>query len=315
MVLPEIIQNEMARADEVLRSLAGEAVDTLTVKSLSAEDAPFLGQIVSKLSPMIGNLLERRIIQILDQSTDDSGHGMHWRRQDPGFPDAMLIDSVGQSTNAGYEVKAWYALSTELTGRFRESQNLLRPRNVRLVIIAWCMSHLVYGVPQILDVLAVPGIEVAASRDNHYHKPPDYLIVEPGDTTARTRNLQQTNVNGYKLQDQSRLLEAQQIVQKHPGRLSEPPSAPAQSLAQELMATFPYRLDTNFAKIDRVDNLDIENFKARVLTRTMRGRSMSEWTRVLKDLNGDRGPAAEAAAASIIQNVYDSLLEVTKAYH
>jgi hypothetical protein len=306
-VADEIIQAEMARADEILLSLTGETVDTLSVNSLSADDAPFLGQIVSKLSPMIGNLLERRIIQILDQRADISGHGMHWIRQDPGFPDALLVDSWGQSTNAGYEVKAWYALSTELTGRFRESQNLLRPRNVRLVIIAWCMSHLVYGVPQILKVLTVPGIEVAASRDIHYHNPPDYLIVEPGDTTARTRNLQQTNVNGHKLQDQGRLAEARRIVGTHPGRLAEPPSPLAQSLVQELMASFPYRLDTNFAKIDRVDNPDIEEFKAQVLNSTTRDRSMTAWTRILRDLNGDRGTQAEMAAAEIIQNVYDSL--------
>jgi len=306
-VSAELIQAEMSRADGVLLSLAGETVNTLSVNSLSADDAPFLGQIVSKLSPMIGNLLERRIIQILDQRAEVSGHGMHWVRQDPGFPDALLVDSLGNSTNAGYEVKAWYALSTELTGRFRESQNLLRPRNVRLVIVAWCMSHLVYGVPQILDVLTVPGIEVAASRDAHYHNPPDYLIVEPGDTTARTRNLQQTNVNGYKLQDQSRLLEARQIVEGHAGRLAEPPSPQAQSLVQELMASFPYRLDTNFAKIDRVDNPDIESFKARVLGTAIRGRSMSAWTRVLRDLNGDRGSQSEIAASQIIRDVYDSL--------
>ena len=307
MVSAEIIQAEMARADEILHSLAGETVDTLSVNSLSADDAPFLGQIVSKLSPMIGNLLERRIIQILDQKAEVSGHGMHWRRQDPGFPDAVLVGSDESNTNAGYEVKAWYALSTELTGRFRESQNLLRSRNIRLVLIAWCMSHLVYGVPQILDVLTVPGIEVAASRDAHYHNPPDYLIVEPGDTTARTRNLQQTNVSGYKLQDQSRLMEARQIVERHPGRLVQPPSPQAQSLVQELMASFPYRLDTNFAKIDRVDNPDIERFKRQILNMAIRGRSMAAWTRVLRDLNGDRSEQAEKVAAEVIQNVYDSL--------
>ena len=158
-----------------------------------------------------------------------------------------------------------------------------------------------------MRVLAVPGIEVAASRDSHYHNPPDYLIVEPGDTTARTRNLQQTNVNDYKLQDQSRLLEAQQIVQRHPGRLAEPSSSQAQSLVQDLMASFPYRLDTNFAKIDRVDNPDIENFKARVLAMTIRDRSLATWTRILRDLNGDRGAGPQTAAASIIQRVYNSL--------
>ena len=34
----------------------------------------------------------------------------------------------------------------------------------------------------------------------HYHKPPDYLVFEPEDTSERTANLQQTNTNGYKLQ-------------------------------------------------------------------------------------------------------------------
>lgn len=44
------------------------------------------------------------------------------------------------------------------------------------------------------------GRSVAEARDNHYHNPPDYLVIEPEDTTSRTRNLQQTNTNGYKFQ-------------------------------------------------------------------------------------------------------------------
>lgn len=56
---------------------------------------------------MIGNLLEARIIQLLDQSAEGNGHGMHWLRQDPA---AILVDSNGVSTETVYEVKAWYAL-------------------------------------------------------------------------------------------------------------------------------------------------------------------------------------------------------------
>jgi hypothetical protein len=299
------IAREMRDADELLRSLAGESIDTLAVNSLEAEDAPFLGLVVSKLSPIIGNLLERRIIQLLDRETD---HGMSWVRQDPGFPDALLLDERGRSTEAGYEVKAWYALSTELTGRFRESQNLLAPRDVRVVVIAWCMSHIVYGVPMILDVLTVDGREVASGRDEHYHKPPDYLIVEPGDTAARTRNLQQTNVNGYKLQETSaaRLLEARMFAQRHPGRLSPPHTPEAQELGQELMSRYPYRLDTNFAKIDRIDNRDIERFKARVLGLSVRSRSVRSWAALLKDLNAV-APTPRRRAEEVIKAVYEDL--------
>lgn len=294
----------MANADEMLLSLAGEDIDTLSVNSLEAEDAPFLGLVVSKLSPIIGNLLERRIIQLLDR---ESEHGMRWIRQDPGFPDALLVDREGKSTEAGYEVKAWYALSTELTGRFRESQNLLEPRNVRVVIIAWAMSHVVYGRPRILDVLTVDGSSVAYSRDRHYHKPPGYLIVEPGDTSLRTRNLQQTNVNGYKLQEASaeRLLEAELFVHGHPGRDALPHTAEAQSMCQDLMNKFSYRLDTNFAKIDRIDNEEIERFKSKVLSMQMRSRTMKQWASLLKQLNGT-GPS-QRKAAEVMQAVYDEL--------
>lgn len=51
VVDPEIVAAEIARADDLLQSLIGEAVDTLTVKSLGADEGPFLGRIVSKLSP------------------------------------------------------------------------------------------------------------------------------------------------------------------------------------------------------------------------------------------------------------------------
>lgn len=295
---------EMARAEAALTRLVGEEVDTLTVNSLDVEDAPFLGQIVSKLSPMIGNLLERRIIQILDE---DAEHGMHWIRQDPGFPDALLVDSKHNSVEAGFEVKAWYVFSTELTGRFRESRNLLEGRDVRLVVVAWAMSHIVYGVPKVLGVLVEPAVNVAESRDTHYHKPPSYLIVEPNDTTSRTLNLQQTNVNGYKLQETGTArIEAaiQKVANSERGPL--PNSPLEQELAQALMSSFSYRLDTNFAKIDRIDNDGIERFKTQILRGYFRDKQVSAWVRILRNLNSNKESDREAAAV-VIQSVYDSL--------
>lgn len=82
-------------------------------------------------------------------------------------------------------------------------------------MLAWLPEHIIYGKPYILDVVAVSGATVAHARDTHYHNPPDYLVLEPEDTTERTRNLQQTNTNGYKLQttDHAELAEASRIVQ------------------------------------------------------------------------------------------------------
>lgn len=297
---------EMARAEDALLSLGGEAVPALTVHSLKTEDAPFLGRIVSKLSPMIGNLLEARLIELLDE---DALPGFRWIRQDPGFPDAALIQPDGMMSGMGYEVKAWYVLSTELTGRFRESANLLAARGVRVVIVAWMLDHVVFGTPKVLDVITVAGQSVAEYRDRHYHNPPAYITVEPGDTTARTRNLQQTNVNGYRLQetDAARLTEAARFARHHEGYGRDPHSLEAQRLSRDLMNRFNYRLDTNFAKIDRIDHPDIEAFKARVLGFEFEGRTVVRWVRILKALNDETNEAARNDAEVVIKGVYGSL--------
>jgi len=301
-----LIEQEMLRAELLLQSLVGRTIETLTVNSLGIEDAPFLGSVISKLSPIIGNLLERKIRELIEK---DSENGLRWQRQDPDFPDVVLVDRDGKSTHAGYEVKAWYALSTELTGRFRESYNLLDGHKIKVVIVAWVMSHIVYGSPLIIGVLPVDASSIATQRDKHYHKPPQYLTVEPRDTTARTRNLQQTNVNGYRIQEnnQERLAEAQNIVNGHPGRLVSPHMTEAQSLNTELMSRFAYRLDTNFAKVDRVDHPDIEHFKTSVLNHGERGRNITQWANILKELNDSSKPSVQMKAAEVIKSVYDTL--------
>jgi len=135
------------------------------------------------------------------------------------------------------------------------------------------------------------------------------LTVEPRDTRERTRNLQQTNVNGYRLQtsDPQVLSEAQEVVSRHPGRMAAPHSADAQALIEELMNRFPYRLDTNFAKIDRIDHPEVEGFKRATLGQTVRGRPLQEWARLLGDLNDEDRPLVQAKAAATIQAIYDEL--------
>lgn len=47
------------------------------------------------------------------------------------------------------------------------------------------------------------------------------------------------------------------------------------------MSKFPYRLDTNFAKIDRIVHPEIEAFKKRVLSSEVHGMSVREWAQIL----------------------------------
>lgn len=138
-------------------------------------------------------------------------------------------------------------MATEITARFKDSQNHFANDNTHVAMLAWLPEHLIYGKPYIIDVCVSSGKSVAEARDNHYHNPPGYIVIEPLDTGARTRNLQQTNTSGYKFQGaQDEFDKAKQLVESWgPDRRKYKPCADYQLLVRELMAKFSYRLDTN----------------------------------------------------------------------
>lgn len=121
-------------------------------------------------------------------------------------------------------------------------------------------------------------------------------MLEPGDTTARTSNLQQTNTNGYKFQGTpEQLKEAQELVGKWGSEGEEyRPTAEYQELLSKLIARFPYRLDTNFAKMDRIVHTEIEAFKEHVYKTEFHGRSIGAWNRLIS--KGDDSVVRRALA-------------------
>ena len=54
-----------------------------------------------------------------------------------------------------------------------------------------------------------------------------------------------------------------------------------QAKLRQLFARFPYRLDTNYAKMDRIEHAGIEAFKESIGKREFHGMSVNEWTRIL----------------------------------
>lgn len=109
------------------------------------------------------------------------------------------------------------------------------------------------------------------------------MVVEPNDTSARTSNLQQTNTNGYKFQgSKEQFVIAERLVNSWgPAGVKYSHTGQCQTRVQELMSKFPYRLDTNFAKTDRIVHAEIEAFKKRVLSSTLHGMTIQEWARLL----------------------------------
>jgi len=271
-----------------MTQLAGHEFDLLTVaKPISPDAAVNLAKVISKLSPLLGNLIEFNTVEYLNEKKEFEGFG-RWLRQDPGFPDAVFDGSI--LPRPGFEIKAWFPLATEITARFKDSQNDFIDDNTYVAMIAWLPEHLIYGKPYILDVVVVSGSSVARARDDHYHNPPDYLVVEPQDTTARTRNLQQTNTNGFKWQGtREQFQEAVKIVANwpHGGRKYEP-TPQYQELLQQLLNRYTYRLDTNYAKMDRIVHKGIEDFISRVMNTRVNGMSVKQWSRILSSEDDDR---------------------------
>ena len=268
-----------------MMSLAGTVFDVLTIsKPQSSEEAANLAKIVSKLSPLMGNLIEFKVAEYLNSSGLVNCEG-RWIRQDPGFPDIILDGSLQPAP--GLEIKAWFPLATEITGRFKDSQNRFRNDEVDLAILAWVPEYIFWGKPKIIDVCVVSGRSVAKARDKHYHNPPHYIVLEPEDTTSRTSNLQQTNTNGYVMQDSQPqdIEKANAIVASWGVNGKEYRTDRSyQNMLKQLQGVIKYRLDTNYAKIDRIEHSAIEAFKREVMRKTFFGRTIKGWGDIVNDL-------------------------------
>ncbi|MGD0498313.1 MAG: hypothetical protein ABSC23_07745 [Bryobacteraceae bacterium] len=300
-------QEVLTVASAHLTSLAGRTFDVLTVaKPVSPDAAVNLSRIISKLSPLLGNLIEFNTVEFLNSKDEFEGFGL-WRRQDPGFPDTVFIGAV--EPTPGFEIKAWFPLATEITARFKDSQSRFINDNTYIAMLAWLPEHLIYGKPCIIDVCVAHGKSVAEARDNHYHNPPDYLVLEPEDTKARTRNLQQTNTNGLKFQGPPAEFErAREIVASWgPDGRAYKPTREYQQLLQSLRGQFNYRLDTNYAKMDRIVHAGIEEFKRRVDATTVNGLQVAQWKRVLafEDTNEARRTEKESRLRECLETYLD----------
>lgn len=270
-------------AEKVLKSLIGHTFDVLSIsKPPDQEYAIFLSKINSKLSSIIGNMIEEKMANHLNEKSEFNKMGK-WIRQDPGFPDNIFVSDELTSI-PGIEVKAWLPFSTEITGRFKISQNLLENDNTVLALVVWMPEYILHGRPQILDILIEPASKVAESRDNHYFNPPNYILNEPLDTTARSINLQQQNVEGYVFQgDHRQLKQAKEIVDDLKLDMSKyPPSEDLLLSLNQLRQKFNYRLDTNFAKINRINNKNINKFKKKVFKIEKFSKPISFWKNISK---------------------------------
>ncbi|MBM7842661.1 hypothetical protein [Herpetosiphon giganteus] len=299
----------LTQATNQINQMIGHRFDVLDIsKPISTAAALNLLKIISKLSPLIGNLIEFNIVEMLNKHNQFSNLGS-WIRQDPGFPDAIFQSGITPSP--GFEIKAWFPLSTEITARFKDSATHFQAQNIYMILIAWVPEYLVYGKPKILDIAIIEGGSIARSRDLHYHNPPDYLLLEPNDTTHRSRNLQQTTVNGYKWQGTSEEFQAAaEIVETWGQEGLEYNSSPIiQQQYRQLINRYPYRLDTNFAKIDRIRHPEIETFKRQIYQTQLHGLTIQAWSRLFTTNMADQIRTVFQQQLNLKEDAATSVLE------
>lgn len=272
-------------ATNALINLKGHSIDVLAVSQpKDIQGAIEISKIVSKLSPIIGNLIEYAITRHLNE-VYNWPDGCRWIRQDPGFPDAILSGMA--DIDPGIEVKTWFPLATEITARFRDSQNHFQANQIKVVVVCWMLESVLAGQPKVIDIWIGDALDIAKARDSHYHNPPYYIVMEPEDTRSRTRNLQQTNCNGLIFQGNSeQLAVAIELVNSWGENAKQyRPDRDYQSRLRQLTARCPYRLDTNFAKLDRIVLSPLEEFKTNVLKSVYAGRTIRSWSKAINSNN------------------------------
>lgn len=269
-------------ASTYLNHLRGKKFNIIDIaKPISPEAAINLVKIISKLSPLVGNMIEFNTCDYLNKQEGFTDYG-RWIRQDPGFPDNIFLSNIYPTP--GFEIKAWFPLATEITARFKDSQNHFLEDQTYVALLAWLPEFLIFGKPQIIGIKIISGGLIAQARDMHYHNPPNYIVLEPEDTKSRTINLQQTNTNGYIFQGNLKQYnEAKKMVDSWGvGKNKYFPTPEYQNILRSLLYNFPYRLDTNFAKMNRIQQLDINEFKQEIYNTSFKGLKIGEWRDLLK---------------------------------
>ena len=84
-------QEVLTLASAHLQGLSGHVFGVLTLSNpISPDAAVNLSKVVSKLSPLLGNLIEFNTVEFLNNQPEYQGLGT-WKRQDPGFPDTIFV--------------------------------------------------------------------------------------------------------------------------------------------------------------------------------------------------------------------------------
>lgn len=278
----------------------GRAIDILTVNKCDEDAVIEFLKNMSKLSSLISVQIETRALKHIrstygDRLPENVGWVINERIGGEKYPDLAFADFDYEPSSdwvwPGVEIKAWCPFATEMSGRMMKGQSIMQTYPDQLLLVAWLPEHLLYGQPKIIGTWIGDGLEMAKSRDNHWHDPPNSLILEPDFSPEREAHKQHTNVDRYLWDDAASKKDDAREMAKELDLLDSSYSYDDdyQRRVRELYSAFDYKKGTNFRKLTRLHHDPLDTFPERIRKNThIEGKSLHEWNKLLQQ--GDAEP-------------------------
>ena len=128
-------------ASKALAGFTGRTLDVLEVaRPPDLDYAVHLSKVVSKLSPLVGNMIEHGAVSYLNEKVAHPKG--KWERQDPGFPDTIFRGKVTPAP--GIEIKTWFPLATEITARFKDPITHFADDQTNVAMLAWVPEFIIF---------------------------------------------------------------------------------------------------------------------------------------------------------------------------
>lgn len=283
--------------EELVEWLEDRKFDIVTMNKCDEDAVLDLAENLSQLTSLISVQIEANAIKHLNQElSEDLPEDVRWARNDrihgEKYPDLALADmsiqgeeDVSDRVWPGIEIKAWCPFATEITGRLKKGQSVLKHAPSTVVLVCWMPENLIYGKPKIFDIWVGDAMEMAKSRDNYWNEPPKDIIVEPDYSPDREAHKQHTNVTRYRLMNSEDESEAKEKA-KELGILGEPHSYESdyQEKLDELRRAFSYKKGSNnFRKLQRLHHPSLQEFIEKAPQRNaVMGKTFAEWKKHMK---------------------------------
>ena len=179
---------------------------------------------------------------------------LKWTRFEGKFPDLQLMCSDGVPSGCGIEVKVICASCEEPSARFWHAVSNFSDYDSQYVaVLAWKLSDINHGYPQITNTVCINAKQLAEDRDKTTHQPPKRLVSQPKLSKDHLKyNTKQTDIKVLIFQENDKRYN--EALEMYTNFKNE------ENVVECLTSKFKYREDSNAGKLNRIKNEALVSF-------------------------------------------------------